>query len=69
MLPRCDRQGDLLSSASDARLADVRLPRRRVPAIAAHALVDSFLTFTPTYVAFAIAAGLPIQRRHHAHRV
>ena len=27
-------------------------------AIAAHALVDSFLTFTPTYVAFAIAAGL-----------
>jgi len=27
-------------------------------AIAAHGLVDSFLTFTPTYVAFAIAAGL-----------
>ena len=27
-------------------------------AIAAHALVDSFLTFTPTYVVFAIAAGL-----------
>lgn len=27
-------------------------------AIAAHALVDSFATFTPTYVAFAIGAGL-----------
>jgi len=27
-------------------------------AIAAHALVDSFLTFTPTYVAFALAAGI-----------
>lgn len=27
-------------------------------AMATHALVDSFLTFTPTYVAFAIAAGL-----------
>jgi hypothetical protein len=27
-------------------------------AIAVHALVDSFLTFTPTYVVFAIAAGL-----------
>lgn len=27
-------------------------------AIAAHALVDSFITFTPTYVIFAIAVGL-----------
>jgi hypothetical protein len=27
-------------------------------AIAAHALVDSFLTFTPTYTAFALAAGI-----------
>ena len=33
-------------------------------AIGAHALVDSFLTFTPTYSAFAIAAGLL-----YAHRV
>jgi O-antigen ligase len=33
-------------------------------AIAAHALVDSFLTFTPTYAVFAIAAGLL-----YAHRV
>lgn len=35
-------------------------------AIAAHGVVDSFLTFTPTYVAFAIAAGL---HYCHAHRV
>jgi O-antigen ligase len=33
-------------------------------AIAAHALVDSFLTFTPTYAVFALAAGLL-----YAHRV
>jgi hypothetical protein len=33
-------------------------------AIGAHALVDSFLTFTPTYAVFAIAAGLL-----YAHRV
>jgi O-antigen ligase len=31
-------------------------------AIAVHALVDSFLTFTPTYVVFAIAAGLLFRR-------
>jgi hypothetical protein len=35
-------------------------------AIAAHGLVDSFLTFTSTYVVFAIAAGLLYR---HAHRV
>ncbi|HEX4912660.1 MAG TPA: O-antigen ligase family protein [Vicinamibacterales bacterium] len=35
-------------------------------AIAAHAMVDSFLTFTSTYVVFAIAAGLHYS---HAHRV
>ena len=33
-------------------------------AIAAHAMVDSFLTFTPTYAIFAVAAGLL-----YAHRV
>jgi hypothetical protein len=39
-------------------------------AIASHALVDSFITFTPTYVAFAIAAGLLYSRKHqHAHRI
>jgi hypothetical protein len=35
-------------------------------AIAVHGIVDSFLTFTPTYVAFALAAGLHYR---HAHRV
>lgn len=35
-------------------------------AIAAHGIVDSFLTFTSTYVVFAIAAGLLYR---HAHRV
>ncbi len=35
-------------------------------AIAAHGVVDSFLTFTSTYVIFAIAAGLLYR---HAHRV
>jgi hypothetical protein len=34
--------------------------------IAAHGVVDSFLTFTSTYVVFAIAAGLLYR---HAHRV
>jgi len=35
-------------------------------AIAAHGVVDSFLTFTSTYVVFAIAAGLHYR---HAHRI
>ena len=35
-------------------------------AIAAHGMVDSFLTFTATYAVFAIAAGLLYR---HAHRV
>ena len=35
-------------------------------AIAAHGVVDSFLTFTSTYVVFALAAGLHYR---HAHRV
>jgi hypothetical protein len=35
-------------------------------AIAAHAVVDSFLTFTSTYVVFALAAGILYR---HAHRV
>ena len=51
----------------DAMLVvDCRLPRLPIVgrdgggrvAIAIHALVDSFLTFTPTYTVFAIAAGL-----------
>ena len=35
-------------------------------AIAAHGVVDSFLTFTSTYVVFALAVGLHYR---HAHRV
>lgn len=35
-------------------------------AIAAHGMVDSFLTFTSTYVVFALAAGILYR---HAHRV
>lgn len=35
-------------------------------AVAAHGVVDSFLTFTSTYVVFALAAGLLYR---HAHRV
>jgi hypothetical protein len=35
-------------------------------AIAAHGIVDSFLTFTSTYVVFALAAGLHYR---HAHRI
>jgi hypothetical protein len=41
-------------------------------AIAVHGLVDSFFTFTPTYVVFAITAGLlcsPATGEVHAHRV
>jgi hypothetical protein len=35
-------------------------------AMAAHGMVDSFLTFTSTYVVFALAAGLHYR---HAHRI
>jgi hypothetical protein len=43
---------------SDARLPIVAASFAACAAIAVHALVDSFLTFTPTYVVFAIAAGM-----------
>ncbi len=45
-------------SVDDARLPLAAAALAACLAIAAHALVDSFLTFTPTYVAFAIAAGV-----------
>ena len=48
----------LLQRASDARLPIAAASCAAVVAIAVHALVDSFLTFTPTYTVFAIAAGL-----------
>jgi O-antigen ligase len=48
----------LLNRADEARLPIAAAAAAACVAIAAHALVDSFLTFTPTYVAFAIAIGL-----------
>ena len=48
----------LLRNATDARLPIVAAASAACLAIATHALVDSFLTFTPTYTVFAIAAGL-----------
>jgi len=49
--------------ASDARLPIVAASCAACAAIAVHALVDSFLTFTPTYAVFAIAAGLLFSAR------
>jgi O-antigen ligase len=48
----------LLSHASDAALPLATAAACACLAIGTHALVDSFLTFTPTYAVFAIAAGL-----------
>jgi hypothetical protein len=59
----------LLSTASEQSLPLVAAATAACLAIAAHALVDSFLTFTATYVAFAIAAGLLYSTADHAHRV
>jgi hypothetical protein len=54
----------VLSAASPATLSIVAASIAACLAIAAHAQVDSFLTFTPTYAVFAVAAGLL-----YAHRV
>jgi hypothetical protein len=64
----------LIAAASRSAMRLLRSPAATPPlvavsaaaclAIAVHALVDSFLTFTPTYAVFAIAAGLL-----YAHRV
>ena len=48
----------VLIDVSDARLTIVAAAAAAGVAIAVHALVDSFLTFTPTYTIFAIAAGM-----------
>ena len=48
----------LLMRSTDSRLAIAAAAFAACAAIATHALVDSFLTFTPTYTVFAIAAGL-----------
>jgi hypothetical protein len=56
--------------AADARLPIVAASLAACVAIAAHALVDSFLTFTPTYTVFAVAAGLLFSTSsEHAHRL
>jgi O-antigen ligase len=47
-----------LVDVSEARLPIVAASFAACAAIAVHALVDSFLTFTPTYAVFAIAAGM-----------
>jgi hypothetical protein len=47
-----------LVDVSDARLPIVAASFAACAVIAVHALVDSFLTFTPTYAVFAIAAGM-----------
>lgn len=52
------RSAPTLFTAAGATLPLVAAASAACLAIAAHAMVDSFLTFTPTYVAFAIAAGL-----------
>jgi hypothetical protein len=54
--------GRLLAGATPSTLPLVAAATAACLAIAAHALVDSFLTFTPTYAAFAIAAGLLFAR-------
>jgi O-antigen ligase len=59
----------LLLRSSEASLPLVVASTAACVAISLHALVDSFLTFTPTYIAFAIAAGLLYSTGHHAHRV
>lgn len=56
----------LVSAADAASITIIGATTAACLAIAAHGVVDSFLTFTSTYVAFAIAAGL---HYCHAHRV
>ena len=56
----------LISSATADSVPFVAATTAACLAIAAHGVVDSFLTFTSTYVVFALAAGLHYR---HAHRV
>lgn len=56
--------------AGDQRLPIAAAAFAACAAIALHALVDSFLTFTPTYTVFAVAAGLLFSPSvEHAHRL
>jgi len=54
----------MFAAASPSTLPLVAVASAACLAIAAHALVDSFLTFTPTYTVFSLAAGIL-----YAHRV
>lgn len=54
----------LFAAASASTLPLVAVASAACLAIAAHALVDSFVTFTPTYTVFSLAAGIL-----YAHRV
>jgi hypothetical protein len=56
----------IAAKARDDSIRGVAAAFAACVAIAVHGLVDSFLTFTSTYVVFAIAAGLLYR---HAHRV
>ena len=59
-----------LIGAGDARLPIAAAAFAACAAIAVHALVDSFLTFTPTYTVFAVAGGLLFAPpTDHAHRL
>lgn len=53
----------ILAGGDEDRLATIAASLAACVAIGAHGLVDSFLTFTPTYIAFAIAAGILFARR------
>jgi hypothetical protein len=56
--------------SADARLPIAAAAFAACAAIAVHALVDSFLTFTPTYTVFAVAAGILFSpTADHAHRL
>lgn len=52
----------IVLNASDAARPLAAAAAAACLAIATHALVDSFLTFTPTYAVFAMAAGLLFSR-------
>lgn len=56
----------LLRTTSAVRVPVMAAATAACVAIAVHGLVDSFLTFTPTYLAFAIAAGLMFPARESA---
>ena len=58
--------GRALRDASDAQLPIAAAALAACSAIAVHALVDSFLTFTATYVVFALAAALLFRPRPSA---